>query len=1358
MPGFAELLGESPALIGLRHELQQLVRRYATARRLPPILLLGETGTGKSMIARALHAEGPRAGRPFVDVACPEIPETLMESEMFGVERGAFTDARQSRAGRFAEADRGTIFLDEIGLLPDSLQAKLLKIVEEQQLRPLGATASRPIDVWIIAATSEDLEAAVRKRRFREDLYFRLAVVTLRVPPLRERGDDVVILARRLLARACTDYGLATKTFTPDALAALKAHQWPGNVRELGNVIERVALRSEGPFATAEVLGLSATDESPMASPDGDRTGGERPDIDTAVAGLERTRLLEALDAARGNVTRAAQRLGLTRNTFRYRLRKHGMARGPGHAPFSPGASPAPRPSGVPRWERRRVAFLRVALAPTDDGAEHRRPALLEEVREKVVGFGGTLDGVSPAGVTAVFGLDLLEDAPRRAAHAAMAIRKLGVRAREGDPTLPAIKLAIHGLAALLWKTADGVHVDADARPGIWQTLDRLVAGDVDGSIVVSEPTSELLRSMFHLIDAPDRGGACLLLDGERAVIPRTAGSVFAGRRDEMTMLRGRFELARAGRGQVVGIAGEPGIGKSRVLFEFRRTLAADTVTYLSARSQPHGRDLLLLPIIELLRRAHGIEEQDSPDVIRDKLRSRLNVLGMPADEMTPYLMRLLGSGNGIDTIAHLSPQELHQRTLEIFRGIALASSRAGPLVVAVEDLHWMDRASEGYLAALVDALVEAPILLLTTSRGGHRPPWSERSYVSELRLQPLARADARLVLDAALGRERRPAPLPTAIAEAILDRADGNPFFIEELARAVGPAAEAVAPVPQSIEAVLLARIDRLPDESKGVLQAASVLGRDVPVRLLEAITPETATPTERLRELQQLEYLHDRSDGTQQLYRFKHALTQEVAYSSLLAEHRRGLHARVVGAIEVQYADRLDEHTEKLAHHAVQGQLWERAAPYLRQAGLKAADRSANHEAVACLEQALEALGHLPGGRATNEAIDLHLDLGRVLVPLADYGGCLEHLSEAAKLADARGERGRRGRALASQCLMLRITGATYAAIEAGRAALAIASEVADADLAATASFFLGTAHHTRGEFREAAACYRAGLIPLLGAVTPERARMLPRYTGGVRAWLAWTLESLGEFGEALVLGREAVQIAEARGDRAPDAAARCLLANVHLGLGDTGRAIPLLEQALILCRAHDVRDWMGFVAMRLGFAYAHAGRLAEGVRLLEEGDAHCEAIRGVTGHATRLAGFAQSLLLAGRHAEAGETARRGVVLAREQHQPAGEAVCLRAMGMVTAAADSPDTAAAESYFTQARDMAATLEMRPLVAHCHCHLGKLARSTERHDEAREHLAAAALMYRDMGMQFWLDEMAAESKKVPSGREGWGP
>jgi len=363
---FAELLGTSPTLVGLRDQLRRLVRRYASARRLPPLLLLGETGTGKSLIARALHAEGPRAGRPFVDVNCAAIPETLMEAEMFGFERGAFTDARQSKPGLFTAADRGTIFLDEIGLLPDNLQAKLLKVVEEQHVRPLGGTASKPIDVWIIAATSEDLELATRKRRFREDLYHRLAVVTLRVPPLRERGDDVVMLAEHLLQRACVDYGLGTRRLAPEAVARIRAHHWPGNIRELGNVIESVALLSEGLVVTADALGLpvgahrdaTASAEVPTAAPPGS--------IDDAVATVERDHLVAALAAAEGNVTHAARRLGLTRNTFRYRLRKHGI-RAEGLAAAVATTEHESQTAAV-CWERRRVSFLRVTLLASAAG------------------------------------------------------------------------------------------------------------------------------------------------------------------------------------------------------------------------------------------------------------------------------------------------------------------------------------------------------------------------------------------------------------------------------------------------------------------------------------------------------------------------------------------------------------------------------------------------------------------------------------------------------------------------------------------------------------------------------------------------------------------------------------------------------------------------------------------------------------------------------------------------------------------------------------------------------------------------------------------------------------------------------
>src|SRR5262249_30114656 len=218
------ILGDSPGIRGLREQLQQILPRAATASRLPPILLRGETGTGKGLVARTMHRAGPRARGPFVDVNCAAIPDNLLEAELFGYERGAFTDARQAKPGLFQLAHRGMLFLDEIGMLSPALQAKLLKVLEDGVVRRLGGTRTEPIDVWIVSATNEDLAEAMRARRFREDLYHRLAVLSLELPPLRDRGADVLVLADRFLARACADYGLPQKTFARDARAALAAY------------------------------------------------------------------------------------------------------------------------------------------------------------------------------------------------------------------------------------------------------------------------------------------------------------------------------------------------------------------------------------------------------------------------------------------------------------------------------------------------------------------------------------------------------------------------------------------------------------------------------------------------------------------------------------------------------------------------------------------------------------------------------------------------------------------------------------------------------------------------------------------------------------------------------------------------------------------------------------------------------------------------------------------------------------------------------------------------------------------------------------------------------------------------------
>ena len=348
MTTLGQLLGESPPIVLLREQVGRLLRSAsAPGRRLPPILILGETGTGKGLLATTIHRASGRAGAPFVDVNCAAIPETLIEAELFGFERGAFTDARQAKPGLFQAANGGAIFLDEVGLLPLSLQSKLLKVIEERSVRRLGSTRSEPLDLSVIAATSEDLPAAVKSGRFRPDLYHRLAVLTLELPPLRARGRDVLLLAEHVLGHVCQDYGLPATALTEDAREALLAYDWPGNVRELGNVVERAALLAEEPRLTAARLGLPAR-STPGAAPETRSVPGADGDEES-----QRRDLLEALRATDWNLTRAASRLGVPRNTLRYRMERLGLTpEGPsarrrgGRPPATPRAMPPADPPG----------------------------------------------------------------------------------------------------------------------------------------------------------------------------------------------------------------------------------------------------------------------------------------------------------------------------------------------------------------------------------------------------------------------------------------------------------------------------------------------------------------------------------------------------------------------------------------------------------------------------------------------------------------------------------------------------------------------------------------------------------------------------------------------------------------------------------------------------------------------------------------------------------------------------------------------------------------------------------------------------------------------------------------------------
>lgn len=327
--GLVNLLGESPPMKSLKQKIVQLLGAERLLTDGPPasVLIIGETGTGKELVARALHFDGPRRERPFVSVNCGAIPANLIEAELFGYEKGAFTDARERKPGLVETADGGTLFLDEIGDLELAAQVKLLKLLEDRVVRRLGATRDRPVDVRIISATNQPLEQAVQENRFRSDLYYRLRVLQLELPSLQERGDDILLLAEKFLEEQRKRYNKAELHFSAAARDALLANSWPGNVRELSNCIEQAVLMAQDTVIETKLLALCS-----MTSLGNDDTASGKlvtsiklPGSGFDLEALESQLVEQALEKTRGNVTKAAKLLGLTRDTLRYRMEKHGI-------------------------------------------------------------------------------------------------------------------------------------------------------------------------------------------------------------------------------------------------------------------------------------------------------------------------------------------------------------------------------------------------------------------------------------------------------------------------------------------------------------------------------------------------------------------------------------------------------------------------------------------------------------------------------------------------------------------------------------------------------------------------------------------------------------------------------------------------------------------------------------------------------------------------------------------------------------------------------------------------------------------------------------------------------------------------
>jgi tetratricopeptide (TPR) repeat protein len=552
---------------------------------------------------------------------------------------------------------------------------------------------------------------------------------------------------------------------------------------------------------------------------------------------------------------------------------------------------------------------------------------------------------------------------------------------------------------------------------------------------------------------------------------------------------------------------------------------------------------------------------------------------------------------------------------------------------------------------------------------------------------------------------------------------------------------------VPATVQAVLAARIDRLPPEEKRLLQTAAVIGTDVPFTLLQAIAdlPEAAL-YRGLAQLQAAEFLYETRLFPEPEYTFKHALTHEVAYGSLLLERRRGLHARLVEALEALAPERAAEQVERLAHHALRGEVWDKAVTYCQQAGTRAHDRAALREAVAAFEQALEALTHLSEHGDTQVlGLALRFELGRTPFALGELGQSLALLGEAEALASALDDRARLVRVLAQIALVRRTAGDLDGAMAAGQQALDLAVNVDESALQVEASYSLGLVYYHIGDFGRAAELLRR----TMEAVDWESGRPSSYLRIMSQAWLTQTLGELGAFTEGRRHGEEALRLAALYGQERPPIAAHGSLGHLYLAQGDLEPAIRALEQSLALLRASGTRTWFRPVVANLGFAYVLQGRLAEGRTLLEEAVSEGIRLGMLENHSLWVARLSEVCRLAGRGEEAWQHARQALDLARQLKEPTAEVRALRQLGTVYAHADPSDAAQAETHYQQALALADELGMRPEAAHCHLGLGRLYGQTGRAAQSRTALATAIDLYRAMDMTLWLPQAEAVLAQV---------
>jgi len=1003
--------------------------------------------------------------------------------------------------------------------------------------------------------------------------------------------------------------------------------------------------------------------------------------------------------------------------------------------------------------------------------------SIMDQVYEilihKVHDYEGTVNEMTGDGIMALFGAPIaLEDAPQRAIRSSLAIHREMARfsekikeEREGIPPLK-MRVGIHTGPVVVGTLGNNLRVEFKAVGETVNLASRMEGLAESGTTYVTKDTFKLTEGFFRFealgekevkgkeepvnvyrVIAPSTRRTRFDVSAERGLTP------FVGRDRELDLMLDAFERARAGRGQAISIMSEAGVGKSRLLYEFRKAVASEDVMFLEGKCLSYSRGVAYHPVIDVLKSNFDVREDDGDSEIRQKVRRQLEILGADEASTLPYLLELLSvKDSGIDELP-MSPEAKKDRIMGAVNRITLKGSEIRPLILATEDLHWIDRSSEDYLKNLLDSISGARVFLVFTYRPEFVHTWGSKSYHSQLNLNRLSNRESLAMVYYLLGTEE----IDRELEELILEKTEGVPFFIEEFIKSLKELriierknskyhlAKDIQEVsiPSTIQDVIMARVDSLPEAAKVSLQTGSVIGREFDHQLIMRVMGLAEQEMmSNLSVLKDSELLYERGVYPQSSYIFKHALTQDVAYNSLLLKKRKEVHEKVGRAIEQIYQERLEEFYEIMAFHYSMSENLEKAYQYLELSGEKAMRNYSNWEAFRFYEKAINVLKLLPETEERNRRqIEVHL---LVSIPIARLGypeDSLGILQEGERLARELGDKKGLATFYSRLCHYYTIKGGDpLLGMKYGEKCFEEAERIQDIELMAPIACDLCPAYSISGQYLKIIDM-APKVIALLEKTQRESDFFGTRYNvySALSAYFGYALAMLGDFEKGKTLCEKGLPYLLEANDLYGLGFVRFSQSIIFFVMGDGKKAIEHAQESI-----RHLEKGQGFLMLGLSWRFLGAGYL-----LLGEYEAALQHIKnGLKIQKEQGLQYYVSFsywLLSEVHFASGDLrnaqscVEEALKLSQKNKEKPIEGASWKLLGSILGKADISQRLKAEEYILKGIKILEELRVKPLASQGYLFLGELYADTGQKEKALEHLKKAEERFREMGMHYWL-------------------